>query len=288
MTTRRFGLTVVLTSVLAASALALPAPAAAQSSACNLAQASATAAIDVSMKRLEDARLTNRPASLREATLAVQASLVYIRALLAPCAEVQAAGEEGHAGHVMPPATASPAVSIGAEPTSAVAPAPTPAAADAHAGHVMPAAAPPAAPEAAAAQPAAASDAAANAAASIAPAPKAAASSAPAPATPDAHAGHVMPPAPSSAGRPAPPASAARASAQAPAGPPAAAAAPPRPAPVALPGGRTPAVSAEALTCAANVDRRSAPRMMYQGRMYYFCTEQERVAFAKEPAKYVR
>jgi len=27
--------------------------------------------------------------------------------------------------------------------------------------------------------------------------------------------------------------------------------------------------------------------MLHQGRMYYFCTEQERAAFAREPAKYV-
>ena len=143
------------------------------------------------------------------------------------------------------------------------------AATDAHAGHVMPAA--PTAPAAPAA-PAAASP----TANSVRPA-AAARPAAPAPAA-DAHAGHVMPAAaaPRTAPRPAAAAS------------PASAAAAPRPAPaVPLPSGRVPVTSTSALDCAADVDTRSAPRMLHQGKMYYFCTEPERAAFAREPAKYV-
>lgn len=47
-----------------------------------------------------------------------------------------------------------------------------------------------------------------------------------------------------------------------------------------------PVSSVDALKCAGAVDPRTAPRVLHQGRMYYFCSEQERAVFIKEPAKY--
>lgn len=47
-----------------------------------------------------------------------------------------------------------------------------------------------------------------------------------------------------------------------------------------------PATSLADLKCRTKVEPRTAPRMLYQGRMYYFCSEQERAAFAKDPGKY--
>ena len=41
------------------------------------------------------------------------------------------------------------------------------------------------------------------------------------------------------------------------------------------------------LKCPSPVDARTAPRMLYQGRTYYFCMKASRVEFAKEPAKFV-
>jgi YHS domain-containing protein len=40
------------------------------------------------------------------------------------------------------------------------------------------------------------------------------------------------------------------------------------------------------LKCRTQVDPKTAPRMLHQGRMYYFCSEQERSVFAKDPSKY--
>jgi YHS domain-containing protein len=39
------------------------------------------------------------------------------------------------------------------------------------------------------------------------------------------------------------------------------------------------------LKCRNTVDPKTAPRMLHQGQMYYFCNEDERAAFAKEAAK---
>jgi YHS domain-containing protein len=39
------------------------------------------------------------------------------------------------------------------------------------------------------------------------------------------------------------------------------------------------------LKCQNTVDPKTAPRMLHQGQMYYFCNEDERSAFAKEAAK---
>jgi YHS domain-containing protein len=47
-----------------------------------------------------------------------------------------------------------------------------------------------------------------------------------------------------------------------------------------------PATSIDALMCQTQVDAKTAPRMLHEGRMYYFCTEQDRGEFAKDPAKY--
>jgi YHS domain-containing protein len=41
------------------------------------------------------------------------------------------------------------------------------------------------------------------------------------------------------------------------------------------------------LKCTNAVDQKTAPRMLHQGRMYYFCTEASRAEFAKDPAKHV-
>jgi YHS domain-containing protein len=41
------------------------------------------------------------------------------------------------------------------------------------------------------------------------------------------------------------------------------------------------------LKCSNAVDQKTAPRMLYQGRMYYFCTEASRAEFAKDPARFV-
>jgi YHS domain-containing protein len=35
------------------------------------------------------------------------------------------------------------------------------------------------------------------------------------------------------------------------------------------------------------MDPKTAPRMLYQGRMYYFCAEASRAEFAKDPSKFV-
>ena len=93
-----------------------------------------------------------------------------------------------------------------------------------------------------------------------APAPVRAAPRAPAPAAADPHAGHAMPGTVSAPAVPTAPVAAASA---------------------------TPPTSVQALKCATAVDARTALRMLYQGVMYYFCSEQERAAFAKEPARFV-
>ncbi|MGH9240620.1 MAG: hypothetical protein ACRD3G_21465 [Vicinamibacterales bacterium] len=47
-----------------------------------------------------------------------------------------------------------------------------------------------------------------------------------------------------------------------------------------------PATDLVGLKCRTNIDPKTAPRMLYQGRMFYFCSDEERAAFAKEPARY--
>jgi YHS domain-containing protein len=42
------------------------------------------------------------------------------------------------------------------------------------------------------------------------------------------------------------------------------------------------------LKCRNQVDPKTASRMLYQGRTFYFCTESDRAEFAKDPGKYVK
>ena len=174
-------------------------------------------------------------------------------------------------------AQAAPAARATTRPSAATRAPAAAAPADPHAGMVMPGAARPAAP--------------ARDTASPAPARPGASS---APAT-DPHAGMVMP----GATRPS-------ASAPAPAGPsdrstqPQAeptrqtapgAAAPPATgaghAAMAMSSGRTPVTALTELKCESRGDPRTTLRMLHQGRMYYFCSVEERAEFAKSPGKYV-
>ena len=82
--------------------LAAPTPSAAQAAQCTVAQASVNATIEASMKRLEEARLTNSASAMRAATDAVQAALLDIRTQLAPCAQLGTGAADAHAGHRTP------------------------------------------------------------------------------------------------------------------------------------------------------------------------------------------
>jgi YHS domain-containing protein len=126
--------------------------------------------------------------------------------------------------------------------------------ADAHAGHAMPAA--PSTPASGA--PATASP--------QSPPPQQRPSAA------DTHAGHVMPATPVPTRTTPPPAAPAASDAHA---------------GHAKPAAPAPPTSIADLKCTNAVDQKTAPRMLYQGRMYYFCTEASRAEFANDPAKYV-
>lgn len=284
---------------------------------CAQAQPVVNASLDAALEQLDQARQTNSAAALRAAADDLQATLLDVRARLAPCAAMQPAG--GHAGHVMPsggptwpsspnverpPATqpgtpvmqpGSPRPAPGAVNQEAPAPPTTGAGAPAgvHAGHTTTAVTeapfikdprcneevePTTSPQAfyqgrtyyfcsesdrqrfvadparylgTPAGPAATDPHPGHTMPTTAP-------RAPARDSGDPHAGHVMPSAPdgpapttgASAARPAPP------------------------------------TSLTDLKCGAPVDPKTAPRMLYQGRMYYFCSEQERAEFAKEPGSY--
>ena len=253
MDTRAFVLSVSLTGMIGVADVAsgqheahqaggAATPSAAQVADCRQAQPVVAGLLSAALKRLEDARLTNNAAAMRDAADDVQAALVDMRTQLAPCSVMQAAAA-ANAGAAMPATPASPAVPAPAtrmpatQPGAAAAP---PAAADPHAGHAAPAA------------PAAST--------SRAPAARPSTPARPAPRASDAHAGHAMPPA--AAPKAAPPAS----------GRPSAAA---------------PPTNIAELKCANAVDPKTAPRMLYQGRMYYFCTDASRAEFAKDPAKFV-
>lgn len=227
-------------------------PSAAQVTQCRQAQPVITGLLDAGLKRLEEARLTNSAAAMRDAADDVQAILIDARTQLAPCGEMQMATTTSQTSPVgasvtvpttaqMPaqraPAAASPRAPA-AQPRSTA-----PVAADSHAAHVMPGVPARQTPAASSvSQP------------SASPAPSAA------PAASDAHADHagLSTPAPESV-----PAGAARATAVA------------------------PPTSIADLKCTEAPDPKTAPRMLYQGRMYYFCTEASRAEFAKDPAKYV-
>ena len=163
-----------------------------------------------------------------------------------------------------------------------------PAAADPHAGHVMPGVPQPAPARGSSAQPPAS----------------------PARPAPDQHAGHATPQSGSSPARGGAPAAAqpgGRPQAVAPAtgehgghvmSPTPQAAATSRREPTAgsgattatlaaLSSGRRPATAFSELKCDGRVNQRTAPRMLHQGRMYYFCSVEERTEFANDPGKYV-
>ena len=244
---------------------------AAQAAACRQAQPVITGLLSAALNRLEDARLTNSAAAMRDAADDLQAALVDMRTQLAPCGEMQLASAAQIAA-AMPTAETSPAGAPGLQVPPAGAPAPARAAADAHSGH---AARPPAAPsvrppvtQQRTAPPVAGSHAghvmpaapASRTPSVLTARPSAAATASPAPPAGDAHAGHATAPA-------AAPSTTAGAVATA------TAAAPP--------------TSIADLKCTNAVDQRIAPRMLYQGRMYYFCTEANRAEFAKDPAKFV-
>lgn len=234
------------------SAGAVGTPSAAQVTLCRQAQPVITGLLDAGLKRLEEARLTNSAAAMRDAADDVQAILIDARTQLAPCGEMQMATTTSQTSPVgasvtvpttpqMPaqraPAAASPRAPA-AQPRSTA-----PVAADSHAAHVMPGVPARQTPAASSvSQP------------SASPAPSAA------PVASDAHADHagLSTPAPESV-----PAGAARATAVA------------------------PPTSIADLKCTEAPDPKTAPRMLYQGRMYYFCTEASRAEFAKDPAKYV-
>ena len=258
------------------ASLQATAPAAdpAQLAACIEAQRLSSTLLDAASLRVETARQSNQPSVLRSAVEDLQTVLSSVRTQLGTCTQLQATATP--AGHDMAnmPGMAKPGA-----PTALPSPGATPAAGtvDPHAGHTMPAA------------------------------PASASPKAPAPPAPSAHAGHVMPATParpptappsveSHAAHGAPGASPSAAPARAPSAPRAA------PSPDGTAGTAsadahadhveatlpTPAMSFEELKCTSKVDAKTAPRMLYGGRMYYFCSEQDRAAFAKEPSTYAK
>ena len=196
-------------------------PSAAQVGECRQAQPVVTELLNAALKRLEEARLTNSAAAMRDAADDVQAALVDMRTQLTPCTVMQASdpAADSQAGHTMPstPPSASAAPAAGA--------------ADSHADHATPV-----------------------------PAAQRRSTPVAKPATPPATA-HEH------AGPPAQPKESAPAAAD-------------------TPGLPAPPTNIADLKCPNPVDARTAPRMLYQGRMYYFCTESSRAEFANDPAKF--
>lgn len=228
-------------------------PSAVQVADCRRAQPIVTGLLNAALKRLEDARLTNSAAAMRDAADDVQVALVDTRTQLAPCGGMELAAA---------PASAAPSATV---PDVA-----------APAEHAMP-------------MPAASG----SAAPQMAPMPPAARPSTAqprsAPIAADPHAGHMMgtpqppsPPGTSVVG--ATPPTAPRPIAEGGRGAPTARAMPSPPDPAAA---SAPPTDLAALRCTNAVDRRTAPRMLFQGRMYYFCTEASRAEFAKAPGKFV-
>ena len=170
-------------------------------------------------------------------------------------------------------ASAAPVARATTRPSAAARPAapPAPGTADPHAGHVMPGAAQPAAPARGTGSPTPARPGASNVPAA------------------DPHAGMVMPGAtrPSApAGTSGPVTSPQSGATRAPG-----ATAPPATgaghAAMAMSSGRMPVAAVTELKCDGRVDPKTAPRMLHGGRMYYFCSVEERSEFAKSPEKYV-
>jgi YHS domain-containing protein len=113
---------------------------------CAQAQPVVSANLEAALERLDEARQTNSAVAFRAAADDLQAALLDVRARLAPCATMQPAGGDAHAGHVMPGAQGAPAPpeapAGGAAAPARPAPQPAPvagagAAAGAHTGHVM-------------------------------------------------------------------------------------------------------------------------------------------------------
>ena len=253
------------------------APSAAQVNECRQAQPVITELLNAALKRLEDARLTNSAAAMRDAADDVQAALVDMRAQFAPCSTMQAAPAPASAGAAAPATSTPPAASR----TPATQPSSAPAATDPHVGHAAPAAPAASTPRTPAAPPAR---------------PSTAPPRSVPPATPDAPTGHTTPAVPATR---TPAAAAARPSAAAqPAAPTSDAHAGHPTAPASAPSAATPSASDRTraaapptniaeLKCSNAVDPKTAPRMLYQGSMYYFCTEASRAEFAKDPSKFV-
>jgi YHS domain-containing protein len=276
-----------------------PTTASAEVMQCAQAQMVVDRLLSVANGKLETARQFNSATEMRAAVDELQATLRDVRAQLAPCANVQPAPDP-HTGHPMPSAAAAAAPGAPVmKPGATAPPAATskPAAADPHVGHVTAPAAPTAAKPAAVpttkASPTPADPHAGHTTTTAKPAaptkrpstsakPSAAAKP---PAEP--HAGHTMPPA-----KPAP--------ATKKAAPPA-----PKPASPAKPpasgdphAGHTPSKEPPATTaneqaeatdpvCGLKVDPKTAPTAQHQGRTYYFCSDQHRQLFSKNPAKYL-
>jgi YHS domain-containing protein len=220
---------------------------------CAQAQGLVMGTIEAALKRLEEAQLTNSPAALRAAADDVEAALLDVRARLEPCATMAAAvGPQSHSIANVPQAPSAmqepPAVPSG----STAAPA----------GAVAPRA-----PAQAATDPHAGQ---------APPSRPAARSTAAAPVAPHRH-----PTGTSGTARPSRPAS------PAPADPSASHEKTSSPAAVTKPAAPTPPTALGELMCRNHINPKTAPRMLYQGRTYYFCTESERAEFAKDPGKYV-
>lgn len=267
------------------------APSTAEVTQCRQVQPVITELLNASLKRLEDGRLTNSAAAMRDAADDVQTALVDMRTQLEPCGVMQAT-TDAPVGHAMPatPAPSAPAARMPATQPGAASSAP--AAADPHAAHATSAAPPtstsrtPAAdPHAGMAMPGAARPAApARGTASPTPAPPGASRAASNP-----HAGMVMP----GATRPSAPAATSGLATPSQSGATRApgAAAPPTAgaghAAMAMSSGRTPVTALAELKCESRADPRTTPRVLYEGRMYYFCSVEERAEFVKSPEKYV-
>jgi YHS domain-containing protein len=219
---------------------------------CTQGHAAAARLIDVAKIRLEAARQSNSAAAMRDAVDDFQTVLVDISAQIAPCARLQPAAADAHAGHAMPTAPPAPAATppaVQKPPAVTPTPAAPKAPADPHVGHQGATG-----PAPSGRLPSARSQPRLVAPTSAAPDHAAHPAGAAEPAASNAHAAH----------KPAPAATSGAGSSLLP----------------------LPAMALADLKCGTAVDPKTAPRMLYQGRMYYFCTERERAMFAKDPGQY--
>ena len=91
-------------------------PSSAQVTQCSQAQPLIMGLLDAALMRLEQARLTNSAAAMRDAADDLQTALVDVRTQLAPCAALQMGPSEAHPGHATPAAPSSPPVQTPAAP----------------------------------------------------------------------------------------------------------------------------------------------------------------------------